>query len=215
MRCKLSTAVLSVATAGALLLTGCSSSGDNPSSGPNSSAAASPTGTPASGPHNTTDVSFASDMIPHHAQAVQMADMALTQATSAEVKTVATAIKAAQDPEIATMSGWLAGWGETVPATSMGMGGTGMGGMDHSMGSGTGMMSEADMTALGDARGAAFDRMWVSMMISHHTGALEMATTELADGQNADAQSLARSIVTSQTAEITTMKQLLTTLPAA
>lgn len=215
MNRKLSTAVLSVATAGALLLAGCSSSGDNPSSGPNSSAAASPTGTPTSGPHNAADVSFATDMIPHHAQAVQMADMAFTQATSAQVKTLATAIKAAQDPEIATMSGWLAGWGENVPSTSSSMGGTGMGGTDHSMGSGTGMMSEADMTALGAAHGAAFDRMWVSMMITHHTGALEMANTELADGQNADAQSLARSIVTSQTAEITTMKQLLSTMPSA
>lgn len=206
MNRKLSTAMLSVATAGALVLAGCSSSGSNSAAGPTSPAAASPTGTPASGPHNTADVSFATDMIPHHTQAVQMADLALTQATSAEVKTLATQIKAAQDPEIQTMSGWLAGWGENVPSGSSSMGG---------MGSGTAMMSDADMTARGAARGAAFDRMWVSMMISHHTGALEMAKTELSSGQNPDAKALAQSITTSQTAEITTMRQLQTTLPDA
>ena len=208
MNRKLSTVVFSIATAGVLVLAGCSSSGTDSAAGSSSSAAASPTGTPASGPHNTADVTFATDMIPHHSQAVEMADMALKQATSTEVKSLATQIKAAQDPEIQTMSGWLAGWGAPVPAASMDMGG-----MD--MGSGTGMMSDADMTKLGAARGAAFDQMWVSMMIEHHTGALDMAKTELASGQNPDAKALAQSIVTSQTAEITTMKQLQTTLPSA
>lgn len=210
MNRTLSTAVLSVATAGALVLAGCSSSGGDSAAGSTSSATASVTGTPASGPHNAADVSFATDMIPHHAQAVEMADMALKQASSTEVKTLATQIKSAQDPEIATMSGWLAGWGEDVPSSSMSMGS-----MDHSMGSGTGMMSDADMTSLGAASGAAFDKMWVSMMIEHHTGALDMAKTELSDGQNPDAQKLAQSIVASQTAEIATMKQLQTTLPSA
>ena len=206
----ISAAVFSVVTAGVFVLAGCSSAGDNSTSGPavNSSDAASATGTPASGPHNAADVTFATDMIPHHAQAVEMADMALAQATSTEVKGLATQIKNAQDPEIQTMSGWLTGWGEMVPTGSMS-------GMDHSMGSGTGMMSDTDMAALGAATGAAFDRMWVTMMIQHHTGALEMATTELASGQSTDAKTLAQSIVTSQTAEIATMKQLLTTLPSS
>ena len=210
MNLKLSAVLLSAATATTLVLAGCSSSGSDSASGTTNSSAASPTGTPASGPHNAADVTFATDMIPHHSQAVEMADMALKQATSAEVKSLATQIKGAQDPEIQTMSGWLAGWGAPVPASSMDMGG-----MDHSMGSGTGMMTDAQMTELGNASGAAFDRMWVSMMIEHHTGALDMAKTELADGQNADAKALAQSITDSQTAEISTMNQLLTTLPSA
>lgn len=214
MNRTISTAVLSVATTGALLLTGCSSSGGGSAAGGNpSSASASVTGTPAAGPHNTADVAFATDMISHHAQAVEMADMALKQASSAEVKTLATQIKGAQDPEIQTMSGWLAGWGEPIPSSSMSMGD--MGGMDHSMGSGTGMMSDADMKSLAAASGAAFDQMWVSMMIEHHTGAIDMAKTELSDGQNTDAKTLAQSIIDGQTAEIATMKQLQQTLPSA
>ena len=172
------------------------------------SAAAAPTGTPASGPHNQADFAFATDMIPHHTQAVQMSDMAATAATDTEVKTLAAAIKNAQDPEIAQMSGWLAGWGATVPTgSSMGMG-TGMG-------SGTGMMSDADMADLDKATGATFDRMWVTMMITHHQGAVAMAQTELADGENPDAQTLARSIVSSQAAQIAQLQTLLRTLPAA
>ncbi len=95
-----------------------------------SGGSASPSATPAVGAHNQADITFATEMIPHHRQAVQMADMALTQATNADVKTLAQAIKAAQDPEIVQMSGWLAGWQQPVPAASSSAMG-GMGGMDH------------------------------------------------------------------------------------
>lgn len=159
----------------------------------------------ASGPHNAADVAFATDMIPHHSQAVQMADMALKTASNAQVKTLATAIKAAQDPEITQVSGWLTSWKKPVPPT--------MGGMN--MGHGTGMMSSADMTRLGKATGAAFNRLWVQMMITHHQGAITMAHTEITTGQNTEAKALARSIVTSQSAQITQLKTLLTQLPTA
>jgi uncharacterized protein (DUF305 family) len=176
-----------------------------------SGGSASPSATPAVGAHNQADITFATDMIPHHRQAVQMADMALSQATNADVKTLAQAIKAAQDPEIVQMSGWLAGWQQPVPAaSSSGMGG--MGGMGQT---GVGMMSDADMTSLGKATGAAFDRMWVSMMIRHHQGAVSMATTEESTGQNPDAKKLAQSIITSQTAQITQLAALLSTLPSS
>ena len=94
-------------------------------------------------------------MIPHYAQAVEMADMALTTATDPEIRTLATAIKGAQDPEIATMTGWLKDWNAPVPPTGAGH----MTGMAI-----TGMMSDAEMTDLGKATGKAFDKMWVSMM---------------------------------------------------
>lgn len=160
----------------------------------------------ATGPHNTADVTFATDMIPHHTQAVQMADMALKSASSnAQVKALATSIKAAQDPEITQMSGWLRTWKQPVPAPMSGM----------SMGSGTGMMNDADMAKLGKTTGAAFDRLWVQMMITHHQGAITMARTELTRGENTGAKTLARSIVTSQSAQVTQLHTLLTTLPAA
>ena len=74
--------------------------------------------------HNDADVAFAQQMIPHHQQAVEMAQLAETRAESAEVKNVAAEIKAAQDPEIETMTGWLESWGEDVPDEDMS-------GMDH------------------------------------------------------------------------------------
>jgi len=205
-----------------LTLAACGSTSNSPSSSPTSSSPAAMSGmgstattgsgataAPASGPHNAADVTFATDMIPHHAQAVTMADMALTQATSAQVKDLATAIKAAQDPEIRTMSGWLAGWGAPVP----GSGGHDMAGM--SGGSTDGMMSDQEMADLGRATGTAFDRMWLQMMTTHHQGAVAMSKTELTSGQSTEAKSLAQSIITGQTAEIATMSTLLGTLPTA
>ncbi len=161
-------------------------------------AVSSATGTPATGQHNDADVAFATGMIPHHAQAVVMADVAKTNATDAQVKNLAATIKAAQAPEITMMSGWLAGWGKPVPTSSS----------HRRMNMGDGMMSDAEMNQLDGARGVTFDRMWLQMMVKHHEGAIAMARTELADGTNTDAQRLAQSIISSQTAEITLMEKL-------
>ncbi|UQX88823.1 DUF305 domain-containing protein [Jatrophihabitans telluris] len=198
-------------TAGALVLTACGSNttpaAQSPSIGMGgmsmSTAAPQAAAAPASGPHNAADVSFATEMIPHHGQAIEMADMALKQATNADVKAMAQTIKDAQDPEVIRMSGWLKGWGAPVPSASMSS--SSMAGMDH----GQGMMSDADMASLGKAAGAAFDRMWVQLMIQHHEGAVTMAKTELAQGQNSDAKQLAQSIITSQSAQIDQLKAML------
>lgn len=200
----------SLAVAAALAvtgLTGCSSNDpstmpgmDHGSSG-SPSAAGSPatSSTPAAGQHNDADVMFAQGMIPHHQQAVAMSDMILAKdGIDAKVTDLATQIKAAQAPEIAQMSGWLAGWGEN-PSPSMGM--------DHDMGGG--MMSQADMDALDQATGEDAARMFLTGMIAHHKGAITMAQNEVANGQNPEAIALAQKIITDQQAEITTMNQLL------
>ncbi|CUR54306.1 DUF305 domain-containing protein [Nocardioides sp.] len=152
---------------------------------------------------NQQDVTFATEMIPHHQQAVQMAELAQSQAASTAVKDLADQIQAAQGPEIDTMTGWLKAWGEDVPDPSMG-------GMDmgesESM---PGMMSDQAMNDLSAASGETFDRMWLESMIAHHEGAVEMAATEIADGSDAGAISLARTIKAAQKAEIATMKKLL------
>ncbi|MEO8850450.1 MAG: DUF305 domain-containing protein [Allobranchiibius sp.] len=184
----------------ALALTGCSSSGSTP---PASEQPASSSSTSAA-PHNQADVSFATDMIPHHAQAVEMANSAPSQAASPVVKSLAKQIKGAQDPEIKTMSGWLRSWGKPVPSTSMG-----------AMQMGSGMMSDADMSALDKTSGAAYDRMWVTLMIRHHQGAITMAATERTKGSNPAAKELAGKIITAQNAEITRMRTLLKQLPAS
>ena len=155
--------------------------------------------------HNSADVTFATDMVPHHAQAVQMAEMALEQASSQQVSDLAEQIKAAQQPEIEQMTAWLEAWGEPTPDTSMS-------GMDHGDMSMPGMMSSEDMDRMAAAQGAAFDRMWLEGMIQHHEGAITQAETELENGENADAQALADVIIEAQMAEIDIMTGLLDNL---
>ncbi|MBU2074971.1 MAG: DUF305 domain-containing protein [Actinobacteria bacterium] len=155
--------------------------------------------------HNDTDVAFAQQMIPHHQQAVEMAQLAETRAESAEVKSVAADIKAAQDPEIETMTGWLESWGEDVPDQDMS-------GMDHgdmSSDDMAGMMTEEEMGDLEGSSGSEFDQMFLTMMIAHHEGAIEMAQTEQAEGEFLDALALAEEIESVQTEEIQTMQELL------
>jgi uncharacterized protein (DUF305 family) len=162
-------------------------------------------GGPAAAAHNQADITFASSMVPHHQQAIEMADMALTKGSSAEVKKLATQIKASQDPEIATMTGWLTAWGAApMPSGDHDMGDMGGSGMD-------GMMSGEEMSALTDASGAAFDRMWLQLMIKHHVGAVAMAKSQLSQGQSADAKRLALAVIDGQTKEIATMTALLKT----
>lgn len=154
--------------------------------------------------HNAADVTFAQQMVPHHSQAVEMATLASTRASNADVKALAKRIDAAQGPEIMKMQGWLKDWGKPTQTTAMGhsnMGGSSMG---------DGMMSAADMSNLMKAKGAEFDRMFLSMMTKHHQGAVAMAKTELAKGKDKDAKALAQSIENSQTKEINEMGSLLT-----
>jgi uncharacterized protein (DUF305 family) len=159
----------------------------------------------APGAFNDADVTFATQMIPHHQQAVQVASMAGYQATTPAVKQLATAIKAAQDPEIKQMSAWLTSWGKPVPTPSHG-------GHDMSM---PGMMTEVEMSDLGNTDGAMFDRMWTQMMIKHHQGAVTMAKTEQTAGKDAAAIALAKKIETDQNKEIAAMKRLLGQLPVS
>ncbi|GAA4959803.1 DUF305 domain-containing protein [Actinoplanes utahensis] len=188
-----------------LILSGCGSSDHSSSgSGMNHGSTTPPSAAAsAAGTFNDADVTFAQSMIPHHQQAVEMADMADGRATDSRVKELAAKIQAAQQPEIDTMTGWLTAWGQSAPMPHMSEGA----GMDH--GSMPGMMSDADMTKLKDAMGAAFDKQFLTMMISHHEGAIDMAQEEVAKGKNTEATDLAAKIVTDQQAEIATMKTIL------
>lgn len=189
-----------LALAAALALTGCTGTSPDAATPAGSSSSSTPAG------FNDADVTFARSMIPHHEQAVVMAQLASTRAKSAEVKDLAGAIAAAQGPEIRTMSGWLTSWGQAQPSGD----GTGdMPGMDHGAGGMPGMMSAAEMASLESARGVAFDRTFLTMMIAHHEGAIEMAKAEQADGESTDALALAKAIEAAQSAEVARMKALL------
>ena len=72
-----------------------------------------------------------------------------------------------------------------------------------------GMVDDATMARLESLRGAEFDTLWLESMIGHHRGAIEMAKAEIANGDNADAKAMAKTIVTAQQAEIDQMKQML------
>ena len=196
------TRVLVVSALAAATLSACTDNGGHDMDNMNSTrtspgaASSSPSGQSAPGAHNDADVAFATDMIPHHAQAVAMAKMVPTRASSQQVKDLATQIQAAQDPEIKLMSGWLEAWGEPVPAA---------GEMQH----GDGMMSMEEMGQLETATGAAFDKMWLEMMIKHHDGAIVMGRIELTEGGDAEAKKLAQAIVDGQGKEIAAMNSLL------
>ena len=132
---------------------------------------------------------------------------------SPDFKQLTEGIRAAQVPEIEQMSGWLSDWGKKVPETSNDHMNSGhdMGDMNSGSGMGDmpGMMSQDDFDQLKSTSGNAFESMWLTMMIRHHEGAIEMAKTEVKNGKFGDAVKLAKSIETSQTAEIKTMKAML------
>ncbi len=177
-----------IAVAAALMLAACGSdSGKDAASG---------------GDHNSADVAFAQGMIPHHEQAIEMAELAGTRAAHPQVKALATQIEAAQDPEIKQMTTWLKSWGEPT-AAPQGHSTTGGG---HSV---AGMMSDADMAKLAGLSGKDFDRMFLTMMTAHHNGAIEMARTEQKDGRYAAGKKLAANIIKGQSAEVALMADLL------
>jgi uncharacterized protein (DUF305 family) len=151
--------------------------------------------------HNDADVSFLQQMIPHHQQAIDMAKLVDGRTTTAAVVDLAGKVQKAQDPEIEQMTAWLKEWGEDTAADHS------MPGMDHGM---PGMMSDEQMAQLEQATGAAFDQLWVTLMIAHHQGAIDMANAELADGANDDVKALAKRISTAQEAEIRQMQDLTT-----
>lgn len=196
MRIHSATAVLAAAAAAGGLLAGCGTS-TNPAAPP---AANSTTGA-GQQQHNQADIAFLQGMIPHHAQAIAMAQMAATKAASPQVKDLAARIQAEQGPEIQQMSGLLTSWGAPVPATT-----AGMAGMHAQM---PGMLSDQQMRQMMASTGAGFDRMFLQMMIAHHQGAVTMSQTELAQGSNPAARHLAQQIITGQQAEISQMQTLL------
>jgi uncharacterized protein (DUF305 family) len=203
-------ALTATAVTAALALAACGNDSDSASSGHqgHSSASSSASADATTAAHNAQDVSFAQGMIPHHQQALEMAKLAADRASSAEVKDLAARIEKAQDPEIQTMSGWLKSWGKDVTTSDSSM--ESMPGMEHSAHSDMrGMMDSKDMDKLEKASGADFDTMFLTMMIEHHKGAIEMATTEKDKGKYGPATSMSDGIITAQTAEITEMDKLL------
>lgn len=201
---KTRTTVLSLVAGGlAVTLAGCGSS--DPSTVQPPAAAGSGTTGGIVSQHNDADVTFINDMTPHHKGAIAMASLAADRAANAQVKSLASAILQAQEPELKRMQDMANAWGVPAPGAGEmsampGMNMGGMGGMD------------TDAQALTPLKGAAFDKEFLTRMIAHHQGAVQMSQQELANGRNPQAKQLAQQIIDAQNAEIATMQKLLPTV---
>ena len=157
---------------------------------------------------NDTDIAFATDMIQHHAQALQMVDFTMSHDLDPEVQQLADDVRAAQAPEIEIMADWLLDWEQPVPETVRDHANADSEGMDMDSDL-PGMMSGEDLQSLEQAEGTDFQQMWLEMMIEHHEGAIEMADEERQNGEHPQAVAMAQDIADAQAEEIGTMKNLL------
>ena len=165
-------------------------------------------------PYTQADVDFMSHMIGHHAQALVMSSWAPTHGASPSVRTLAERIINAQQDEIASMQRWLRQRGKTVPEASP----TGMmmHGGHHEMLM-PGMLTEAEMKQLDQAREPDFDRLFLTFMIQHHKGAVSMVKDLF--GTNGAARDetvfkFANDVSVDQSTEVARMERMLTALPA-
>ncbi len=142
-----------------------------------------------------SETMFATMMIPHHQQAIDMSELALANSSNADVKKLAQQIIDAQAHEIEQMQSWIDGHGHEVHG-------------DHDM---MGMASEEDLARLKTLKSPGFDELFLNLMIVHHEGALDMVS--MLDGTDkVEAKELAQHIVEVQKAEIELMNQLLVRL---
>ncbi|MFJ8109319.1 DUF305 domain-containing protein [Streptomyces sp. NPDC096132] len=146
---------------------------------------------------NSADVSYARMMIQHHAQALVMTELAPKRAESADLKRLALRISAAQAPEIDAMKAWLETYDKAETGDSH----------DHT--AMPGMATEAQLKKLRAAHGKAFDSLFLTLMITHHEGAITMATDVKAQGNNLRIEEMADDVVAQQTSEITRMQAML------
>ncbi|WP_030335298.1 DUF305 domain-containing protein [Streptomyces sp. NRRL B-1381] len=146
---------------------------------------------------NSADFRYARMMIQHHAQALVMTGLVADRASADAVKRLAERISAGQKPEIGAMEGWLRkNDGDQRE-------------QHHDHGGMPGMATEAQLKKLRAAEGEAFDRLYLELMITHHQGAITMATEALTEGNDVFVEEMASDVVAQQTVEIDRMRGLL------
>ncbi|MBT2442023.1 DUF305 domain-containing protein [Streptomyces sp. ISL-36] len=145
---------------------------------------------------NAADFTYAQMMIVHHRQALTMTALAPQRAASTQVKKLAERIAAAQQPEIGAMEGWLKSNGGPREQS---------GHDHHTM---PGMATEEQLAELTKAKGAAFDALFLKLMITHHEGAVTMAAEVLGQGNNVLVEEMANDVIAQQTAEINRMRSM-------
>lgn len=158
--------------------------------------------TPNTPHYNTMDAEYIRMMIPHHAQALQLAELVPDRAGDPRIKILAERIKATQTPEIARMRGWLQSYGLDPDADER---------AGHNHGTMAGMQTPEAIARLTGARGAEFDRMFIEMMTDHHQGAIDMSVAVLKVGLDNIVDEIATAVATEQGIEIQRMRDLLPT----
>jgi uncharacterized protein (DUF305 family) len=156
--------------------------------------------------YTKADVEFMQGMIAHHAQAIVMSRMAASHGANPQVLKLSTKIDQSQVPEIRIMQVWLQSNNQFAPDTSS---------WHHVMMSG--MLTTAQLDSLEAAKGVAFDRAYLRMMIQHHAGALQMVDDLFNSpdaGQEVNVNTFANDVATTQTTEIGIMERLYKELPA-
>ncbi|HJR34820.1 MAG TPA: DUF305 domain-containing protein [Gemmatimonadales bacterium] len=165
-------------------------------------------------PYTRADVEFMSGMIGHHAQAVVMAGWAASHDAGTAVQRLAERIVVGQRDEIALMEDWLRDRSEPVPGADSSH--AGMPGMLHYAHM-PGMLTAQQLAQLDQARGAEFDRLFLTFMIRHHQGAITMV--EKLFGSHGAAQDeivfkFASDVHVDQITEIAFMSEMLAILRA-
>ena len=146
-----------------------------------------------------SDIMFLQMMIPHHQQAVDISELALTVSKDSELLALATDIRDGQSAEIIKMEKWLSDSNSNH-------------GMGHSMGDSMGgMLSETELSDLKAATGKNFDLLWLKGMTVHHDGALHMSQM-IKDAKNSEIKRFGENIVRDQTAQIEQMKAMIARL---
>jgi uncharacterized protein (DUF305 family) len=148
------------------------------------------------GAPNSADISYARMMIEHHSQALEMTELAPKRAASGKVRLLAERITAAQGPEIAVMKSWLKKHGSSKGSTG------------HHHEAMPGMATEAQLGKLRAAHGKSFDELFLKLMITHHDGAITMATDVKAQGNNVQIEEMADDVIAQQTSEISRMRDM-------
>jgi uncharacterized protein (DUF305 family) len=149
---------------------------------------------------NGADLYFVSMMVVHHTQALRMARLADSHSSSPQVKAVAERISAAQAPEVQTLRAWLTARDQKVPNS--------LTGADHGHAEMPGAVTPARLEALARAKGTAFDRLFLDLMVAHHAGAVQMADTVTTAGTDQAVQEIAAETAVGQSAEIRRMKEI-------
>ncbi len=142
---------------------------------------------------NDADVMFLQDMIPHHQQAIDMAKLVDGRSRRPELVKLAARIITSQDAEIRIMQAWLTRWNRPAPAGAAN---------EHDRPQVPGLLAPGQLDWLETLTGSQFDLGFVTMMRTHHGGAVEMAETELRSGSSAEVRALAERLIAAQQAEI-------------